>query len=252
MKLDGRNVLITGGRRIGARLAVELAQCGANVALSYYQSQEKIEKVAAEVRTHDVKGVALQADLRDPEDVDALIDQTVGELGSIDCLVNMASTFEATPFANLTPEDFDAAIASNLKAPYLTAVAAARAMRANRAIDGLQGKIINFSDWAVYRPYKNFLPYMIAKGGINTMTAALAIELAPTITVNAVAPAMVDPPPHLTEEQIESIRQASPLKRIGQPSDATNLVLYLLEGTDFATGEVFRVDGGRFLGTDHL
>jgi pteridine reductase len=87
---------------------------------------------------------------------------------------------------------------------------------------------------------------------VVTMTKALAIELAPTITVNAVAPAMIDPPPHLTEEQIESIRQASPLRRIGNPSDANNLVLYLLEGTDFVTGEIYRVDGGRFLGTDHL
>ncbi len=125
-------------------------------------------------------------------------------------------------------------------------------MRQNPLADGLQGKIVNFADWAVFRPYQDFLPYMVAKGGVVTLTKALAVELAPTITVNAVAPAMIDPPPHLSPEQIESIRQASPLKRIGTPSDANNLVLYLLEGTDFVTGEIYRVDGGRFFGTDHL
>lgn len=252
MDLTDRNILITGGRRVGAKLAVELAQRGANIALSYFQSRERIEAVADELRALGVKAVTLPADLRNPEDVDALVAQTVRELGSLDCLVNMTSTFEATPFDELTPADFDAAIESNLRAPYLTALAAARAMLDNPVTDGLQGKIINFADWAVFRPYKGFLPYMIAKGGVVTMTKALAIELAPTITVNAVAPAMIDPPPHLTQAQIESIRQASPLGRIGNPSDANNLVLYLLEGTDFVTGEVYRVDGGRFLGTDHL
>src|SRR5205823_12446292 len=127
--------------------------------------------------------------------------------------------------------DFDEGIASNLKAPYLAAVAAARAMRSQPAVDGIQGKIINFADWAVDRPYKNFLPYFIAKGGVVAMTRALAVELAPTIAVNAIAPAMIDPPPNLSAAEIESIRQASPLKRIGAPSDAVNLVLYLLEGT---------------------
>lgn len=252
MELNGRNILITGGRRVGAKLAVQLAGRGANLALSYFQSRETIEAVVADVSANGVRGLAVQADLRQPADVDRMIQTVVDEFGSLDCLINMASTFHATPFDELTADDFDANIASNLKAPYLTAVAAARAMRNNSPVEGLQGKIVNFADWAVYRPYRDFLPYLIAKGGVVTMTAALAVELAPSITVNAVAPAMIDPPPHLTEEQIESIRQASPLKRIGVPEDANNLVLYLLEGSDFVTGEVFRVDGGRFLGTDHL
>jgi len=252
MNLSGRNVLITGGRRVGAKLAVALAERGANLALSYFQSKSRMESLVQDLRQHGVQAVALGADLRVPHEVDSLVAQTVQELGSLDCLVNLTSTFDATPFDELSPEDFDEALNANLKAPYLTAVAAARAMRKNPVTDGLQGKIVNFADWAVFRPYKGFLPYMIAKGGIVTMTKALAIELAPTITVNAVAPAMIDPPPHLTEAQIESIRQASPLKRIGEPSDANNLVLYLLEGTDFVTGEIYRVDGGRFLGTDHL
>ena len=250
MNLSGKTLLITGARRVGAHLAVELARHGANVALSYFSSRERIEAVAEEVRRAGTRAAAIPADLRDPAAAQALVDRTVAELGSIDALVNMASVYHSTSFDALQPADFDQAIASNLKAPYLVAVAAARAMRRQPVVDGLQGKIINFADWAVERPYRDFLPYFIAKGGVVTMTKALAVELAPTIAVNAIAPAMIDPPPNLSSADIEEIRRASPLQRLGTPADATNLVVYLLEGTDFVTGAVYRVDGGRFLGVE--
>lgn len=250
MQLAGKTVLITGGRRVGAQLALQVARRGAQVALTYFRSRERMEQVAAEVRQLGVRCQAFAADLREPADVDGLVSQTVAEFGAIDALVNMASEFHSTPFDKLQPTDFDANLASNLKAPYLTAVAVAKAMRRQPIVDGLQGKIINFSDWAVDRPYRDFLPYLIAKGGVATMTRALAVELAPTIAVNAIAPAMIDPPPNLSAAEIEEIRLASPLERIGCPEDANNLVLYLLEGTDFATGVIYRIDGGRFLGRD--
>ncbi|MGQ0636194.1 MAG: SDR family NAD(P)-dependent oxidoreductase [Planctomycetaceae bacterium] len=248
MKLAGKTVLITGGRRVGARLALRLGERGMHVALSYFKSRERIEAVAADVRRCGVQSEAIAADLRGPAQAQRLVDQTTSTFGAVHVLVNMASEFEETPFDSLTAAQFDNAIASNLKAPYLAAVAAARAMRRNPVEDGLQGKIVNFTDWAVDRPYAGFLPYLTAKGGLATMTRALAVELAPTITVNAVAPAMIDPPPGLAEPEIEAIRQATPLKRVGVADDAVNLVLYLLEGTDFATGAIFRVDGGRYLG----
>jgi NAD(P)-dependent dehydrogenase (short-subunit alcohol dehydrogenase family) len=250
LNLRDKTVLITGGRRVGAHLAVELARRGANVALSYFHSRERIEAVAEEVRRAGTRAVAIPGDLRQPAEAQALVDHTVAEFGSIDALVNMASVFHSTPFDALQPTDFDEAIAANLKGPYLVAVAAARAMRKKPAVDGIQGKIINFADWAVERPYRGFLPYFIAKGGLVTMTKALAVELAPTIAVNAIAPAMIDPPPSLSAEEIEEIRRAAPLQRVGAPADANNLVLYLLEGTDFVTGAIYRVDGGRFLGVE--
>ena len=150
------------------------------------------------------------------------------------------------------------------------------------SVDGLRAKIIHFTDWAVDRPSRDFLPYLtdcckivgwtprpsvpnwislgrgdqatffngllIAKGGLVTLTKALAVELAPTITVNAVAPGTVEPPPSLSESKLQEIRDSSALGRIGSANDVIQAVLYLLEGTDFATGEVLRVDGGRFLG----
>jgi pteridine reductase len=248
MNLKQKTVLITGGRRVGAQLAVLLAGRGANISLSYYRSRERMEAVAEDVRSQDVRAAAIQADLREPADVERLVERTVEEFGALHALVNMTSEFHSTPFDQLEPRHFDENIASNLKAPYLTAVAAARAMRRNPVENGIQGKIVNFADWAVDRPYKGFLPYMIAKGGVATMTKALAVELAPTIAVNAIAPAMIDPPLNLSAADIDAIRRAAPLQRIGEPSDANNLVVYLLEGTDFATGAIYRVDGGRFLG----
>jgi NAD(P)-dependent dehydrogenase (short-subunit alcohol dehydrogenase family) len=248
MNLRNKTVLITGGRRVGAHLAVELARRGANIALSYFKSAKQMEAVADEVRRMGVRAAAFAGDLRQPAEAEALVAGTVVEFGSLDALVNMASSFHPTPFDTLQPTDFDEAVASNLKAPYLVAVSAARAMRKQPVVDGIQGKIINFADWAVERPYRDFLPYFVAKGGLVTMTRALAVELAPTIAVNAIAPAMIDPPPNLSAQDIEEIRRASPLARIGTPADANNLVLYLLEGTDFVTGAVYRVDGGRFLG----
>jgi NAD(P)-dependent dehydrogenase (short-subunit alcohol dehydrogenase family) len=235
---------------VGAKLALELARRGANVGLSYFKSREQIEKVVHEVCALGVRAIAVAADLRDPAQAAALVGRVARELGSLDALVNMASEFHETPFDELQPADFNDALASNLAAPYHVAVATARVMRRQPIIGGLQGKIVNFADWGTERPYRGFLPYFIAKGGVVTMTRALAVELAPTITVNAIAPAMIDPPTHLSAEEIEEIRQASPLNRIGTPADANNLVLYLLEGTDFATGAVYRVDGGRFLGSN--
>lgn len=249
MNLAGKTVLITGGRRVGSELALLLAERGANIVMTYFRSRDQIINVVTQLRQRDVKALAVAADLRQPAEVDHVIGQAISYLGTIDCLVNMASEFHPTPFDKLTPEQFEEGLASNLKAPYLTAVAVSRVMQRQPVIDGLQGKIVNFADWATERPYRHHLPYLIAKGGIVTMTKALAVELAPTITVNAIAPAMIDPPPHLSQDDIDDIRRSSPLNRIGCPTDANRLVLYLLEGTDFATGEVYRVDGGRFLGT---
>jgi pteridine reductase len=117
----------------------------------------------------------------------------------------------------------------------------------NPAEDGIRGKIVNVGDWATNRPYKDYLPYLVAKGGLTTFTRALAVELAPDVTVNMVQPAMVDPPTDLSDEERNAVIEATPLRRCGTPGDLNRLILYLLEGTDFATGGLYPVDGGRSL-----
>ncbi|MDZ4684746.1 MAG: SDR family oxidoreductase [Planctomycetaceae bacterium] len=248
MELAGKTALITGGRRIGAQLALMLADRGMNIALSYLSSRDVAERTVAECERRGVQAVAVSADLRDPEQADQLVEAAVRAFGSVDMLVNLASIYRPTPFDQLTPADFHDLLASNLTAPYWTALAAARQMRRQPIAAGLQGKIVHFTDWAVDRPYRGFLPYLVAKGALATFTKALAVELAPTITVNAIAPGTVEPPPNLAPKHLEQIRTSSALERIGSADDVNRAVLYLLEGTDFVTGEIYRVDGGRFLG----
>jgi pteridine reductase len=250
VNLAGKVVLITGGRRVGSDLARRVADRGASVAMTYLTSREAIERTVADVRTRGVGGQAIGADLSDPAQAARAVSETVSTLGRLDVLVNMASVFRRTPFDTLTPADFDAMIASNLAAPYHTSVAAARQMRLQPPEDGLRGKIVNVGDWATDRPYKHYLPYLVAKGGLKTLTLAMAKELAPDVAVNLVQPAMIDPPPDLSVDEKAAVVAATPLRRVGTPGDLNRLILYLIEGTDFATGSCYRVDGGRFLGED--
>jgi pteridine reductase len=251
MELPGKTILITGGRRVGSALALMLADRGANVALTYHSSREAIERTALEVAAKGVGSLAVAADLADPAQAEAAVNQVVDYFGRIDALVNMASIFRRTPFDSLVPADFDAMIASNLAAPYHVAVASAKRMLGQEPNEsGLKGKIVNVGDWATERPYKGYLPYLIAKGGLTTMTLALAVELAPHIAVTMVQPAMIDPPPTMTPAAHAAVVAATPLAREGTPLDLNRLILYLLEGTDYATGACYRVDGGRFLGVE--
>jgi pteridine reductase len=227
-----------------------LAERGTSVAMTYHTSREVIERTVAEVTARRVGGLAIAADLARADQAAGAVDATVARFGRLDVLVNMASVYRRTPFATLAPADFDELLAANLAGPYHTAVAAARQMLAQPAEDGIRGKIINVGDWATERPYKDYLPYLVAKGGLTTLTLALAKELAPHVTVNMVQPAMIDPPPEMTQAERAAVIAATPLRRVGTPGDLNRLILYLLEGTDFATGASYRVDGGRFLGVD--
>jgi pteridine reductase len=246
----GKVVLITGGRRVGRELALLLADRGASIAMTYRSSRDVIEQTIEEVRSRGVNGLAIASDLADPQQAERAVAETAGQLGRLDALVNMASVYRRTPFANLVPADFDEMIAANLAAPYHTAIAAARQMLTQPADQGIRGRIVNIGDWASERPYKHYLPYLVAKGGLATMTLALAKELAPDVIVAMIQPAMIDPPPDFSPADTAEVVSQTPLRRIGTPGDVNRLILYLLEGTNFVTGVCYRVDGGRFLGPD--
>jgi pteridine reductase len=254
VNLRGRAVLITGGRRVGAALARMLAGRGARIAMTYRTSREAIERALDDCRALGSADVlAVGADLADPEQADRAVSEVAGRFGRIDALVNMASIYERTPFAELTPDHYRRMIDANLSAPYFAAVAVARVMLAQGPIDDrtpLHGTILNFGDWGTDRPRGGDLPYLVAKGGLTTMTLAMAKELAPRVSVNMIQPGTIEPPPEMDGSDREAIVGATPLGRIGSAEDANRLALYLLEGTDFATGACYRIDGGRFLGTD--
>jgi pteridine reductase len=246
--LHGKVVLITGGRRVGSELALLLAARGAHLAMTFHTSRSAIERTIEEVQSQGVAGLAVAADLSRPTQAENAIHEVVARFGRLDALVNMASVYRRTPLADLSPRDFDDMIASNLAAPYHTSIAAARHMLTQAGDDGIKGKIVNMGDWATERPYKDYLPYLVAKGGLTTMTLALAKELAPHIPVAMIQPAMIDSPPEFTEDDKQAVLEETPLGRFGSPADVNRLILYLLEATNFVTGACFRVDGGRFLG----
>lgn len=253
MNLQNRVVLITGGRRLGAHLAKLLAGHGSQIAMTWYQNEQAVREALAACEIAGVKTCSIQADLRQLQDNQRVVAQVVEQFGRIDILVNLTSIYTRTPFASLEPSDFDDMLDSNLRAPYYTATEVAKQMLSQPLIESasgysLRGKIIHFTDWALDRPYRDYLPYLAAKGGLAAFTKALAVELAPSITVNAIAPGTVLPPPGLSEESLDAIRRSGALEQIGSPADVNHAVLYLLEGTDFVTGETLRVDGGRFLG----
>src|SRR5262249_20270006 len=150
------------------------------------------EKTVDEIRGAGTTALALEADLSRPEQAERAVADTVAAFGRIDGLVNMASVYKRTPFARLVPGDFDAMIAANLATAYHTSLAAARRMIDQEGDGGIKGKIVNVGDWATARPYTDYLPYLVAKGALKTLTLALAKELAPHVTVNLIEPAMIE------------------------------------------------------------
>ncbi len=245
MDLTGRVALVTGPRRIGAAVAEALAARGADVAMSYNRSAEESARTAEKIRATGRRATSIRADLSDEAACAKLVAVAVRLLGRLDVLVNMASTYGSTPFDGLTGEQWDRGLAIDLKAAFLCSHAAASHMRSAGG-----GRIVNFADWlpASGRPrYPGFVPYYVAKSGVIALTEALALELAPAgILVNAVAPGPILPPEGADEREIEAARQATPLGRWGGEPEIVKAVLFLIE-TDFVTGEVIRVDGGRHL-----
>ena len=242
MELAGRVVLITGGaRRIGHALALGLARRGAAIAFSYHTSAPEARRTVREIESLGVRALAVRADLARAAQVRRLIRRVGQHFGRLDALINSAANFDRISFEALSEQHWDRALDANLKGPFLCALYASRLLRKHG------GKIINFADWAGVRPYRHYLPYCVSKGGLITLTKALAKELAPRIQVNAIAPGPILPPPDMSPADRRRIARRVPLKRWGRPADLVNTAVFLLEGTDFMTGTTLFVDGGQLI-----
>jgi NAD(P)-dependent dehydrogenase (short-subunit alcohol dehydrogenase family) len=243
MNLTDKVALITGGKRIGLVVAEALAARGADVVLTYARSRAEAEQAVMCVQAVGRRGMAIQADLSEPDRCAAVVQQTVDTFGRLDVLINMASIYTHRPFAELSVADWDAVMHVDLRAAFLCAHAAAPHMRAQGG-----GRIINFSDWVARsgRPrYEGFLPYYVAKVGAIALIEALALELArDNILVNAIAPGPILAPPDTTEADARAVAEATPLGRWGGEAEIAKAVLALVD-SDFITGETLRVDGGR-------
>jgi len=238
----GKVALITGGARIGQVVAQALAARGCALALTWRESRAAAEASVAAAHAAGVAAIALQADGLDEAQIRAAVSATAQTLGRLDILINLASTYIRTPAAGA--HEWSAALDANARSAFLYAICAAPIMQAAGG-----GRIVNISDWLVAsgRPrYTGYTPYYASKAAVAALTESLALEFAPAILVNAIAPGPIMAPPGLPDDELAEVMRATPLKRWGGAAEIARTVLFLIE-TEFVTGESIRVDGGRHL-----
>ncbi|MBE2260250.1 MAG: pteridine reductase [Rhodobacteraceae bacterium] len=245
--MSRRTILVTGAaRRLGSAIARELHATGANVMLHYRQASAAAEALVGELNAVRASSAAcLQADLLDVGSLPRLVADTVCRFGRLDALVNNASSFFPTPLSEIDLASWDDLVGSNLKAPLFLTQAAAPHLLAAR------GAVVNITDIHAERPLAGYPLYCAAKAGLLGLTRALAIELAPRVRVNAVAPGPILWPDSDVFDIAtrQDIVAHTLLQRAGCPDDIARAVRYLLEDASYVTGQVINVDGGR---TAHL
>ena len=243
MDPKGKVALLTGGARIGLVVADALAARGCDLALIYRTSREAAEASANAAITKGGRAITIRADAMDEDQVAHAVKEAHRALGRIDILLNMASIYVHTPDPN--EADWSETIDANARSVFLFSTYVAPIMKQG----GEGARIINFADWLPVsgRPrYRGFVPYYASKAAVLALTESLALELAPAVLVNAVAPGPILAPPDLTPEEDAETMNATPLRRWGGAGEIAKTVLFLID-SDFITGECIRVDGGRHL-----
>lgn len=236
--------LITGSaRRIGAAIARRLHAEGFDLALHYRGSAAEMQVLAAELEAVRANSVlTLQADLSEFDRLPELVARTVGRFGRLDALVNNASTFQPTPLGTATPAQWDALFAANARAPFFLSQAAAPHLRAAK------GAIVNLVDIYAERPLREHPVYCMAKAALVMATKSLALELAPEVRVNAIAPGAILWAENETSDTLQQAMLArTPLARTGTPAEIAEAVRWLLRDATYTTGQVIPLDGGRML-----
>jgi pteridine reductase len=242
VRLEGAGALVTGaGRRVGQAIAVGLAELGCDVAVHYHGATEGAEQTATAIRAAGRRAELIRGDLRDPIAARGLADQAARSLKRLDVVVNSAAIMVRQNVEEVTPESWDDTLDLNLRATFFVSQGAIPHLRRAR------GKIVNIADLAGLEPWPAYATHCISKAGVVMLTKALARALAPDIAVNAVAPGAVLLPDEWDEETAAHIRETTPLKRLGAPADVVAAVRFLLTGTDYVTGTILVVDGGRLI-----
>ncbi len=239
--LAGKVALVTGAaKRIGRGVALRLASEGADVIVNYRSSRMEADEAVAQISATGRRAMAFQADVAKRADVAAMFAAIEREFGRLDILVNNAGMFFPGKFDELTEEQWDTILDSNLKSQFLCSQTAAPMLRRSG-----QGRIINFASLGGLLAWPAYTHYCVSKAGVIMLTRCLARALAPEITVNAVAPGTISFPGDAPEIAEDFIRR-TPLRRTGGPEDIDDAVIFLAQ-SPFITGQVIIVDGGRTL-----
>jgi len=249
MQLDGKVVLVTGAQQgIGAAMAHEFAAAGADVAINWVDNEGAAQRIADEIRAGGRRAVLVRADVSRLEQVRAMVSAAQQGLGPIDVLINNAGVFPRVPFLEMTEHDWDQVLDVNLKGSCFCAQYVAKAMVAA----GRQGAIINIASGAALRGSPRGVHYVASKGGVLSLTRAMALELAPyRIRVNAIAPGLTDtaqPRYGSSEAEIVEMARLVPLGRMAQPDDIARAAVFLAsDNAGFVTGQTLHVNGGSYL-----
>jgi pteridine reductase len=244
MQTDSAVVLITGaGKRLGAAMAGHLHRKGYRIALHYQHSKAEAEALRDQFNAARPGSAAVfGANLADAGARDGLIPAVIAQFQRLDVLINNASRFEPSPPGQSSDPLWDALFDSNARAPFFLAQAAAPYLRAQH------GCIVNMLDIYSERPKPNHSIYNMAKAALRMMTKSLALELAPEVRVNGIAPgAILWPESGASEAQQQAMIEATPLARLGSTADICEAAAFFIESARFSTGQVLDVDGGRLL-----
>jgi NAD(P)-dependent dehydrogenase (short-subunit alcohol dehydrogenase family) len=235
--LGGKSVLVTGAaRRIGRSIALRLARAGANVAITYRESESEAEATVRDLVALGAGAIAIRVDLNYPASVRAMVAQAVAAFGSLDILVNNAGVFESTALESITVEQWDNMFATNTRAPFLVAQAAYPHLRETA------GRIVNIGSLGGTHAWPTHAHYCTSKSALHMLSQTMAKAWAPEISVNCVAPGMI-----VEGEVGESylhFAQRTPMRRNGTADDVAEAVLFFATGPHFITGQLLAVDGG--------
>lgn len=230
---------MTGGaRRIGREIAIRLARAGADVAFTYLRSSQDARDTAAQIASLGVRSLDLQCELRDPNSIHSAVQQTIASLGRIDLLVNNAGAYLTTKFEHISPDEWDLMFDVNVRGAFLMTQACSPELRRRR------GRVVNIGSLGGIRPWATHAHYCASKAALHMLTQASAKALAPDVTVNCVAPGMIDQGEPEAQELLQRFALQTPMRKNGSAADVAEAVLFFATCPDFITGQILTVDGG--------